>query len=126
MRNEDMKGAGREFAGKQVGGILFEPYTLAATGSLTFREVNMLANHLFCSSKLFWCDDSTLPSETLFTGSLQNRFSIISLEGSNSVEEDTFETSPWICTWLLLLELRGSQGSQKICLRRGLGMQLCL
>lgn len=80
----------------------------------------------FVPAKLAWCDDSTLHSETLLAGNLQDGFSVASLESSNSVGEETVETSPWICTWLLWLELRGSEGSQEICLGRSLGVQLWL
>lgn len=112
--------------GRELTGIPCEPHSLAAAGSLTLREANPSWQiTFFVAAKLFCCDDSTVPGETLFTESLQNRFSVLSLEGSDSVAEDAFETSPWICTWLLLLELRGTRGSQEICLGRGLGAQLC-
>lgn len=128
--NGDIQSQGRVLREVRIGGeftgIPCEPRSLAAAGSLTLREANLSWQiTFFVAAKLFCCDDSTVPSETLFTESLRNRFSVLSLEGSGSVAEDTFEASPWICTWLLLPELQGIRGSQEIFLGRALGMQLC-
>lgn len=41
MRNENWKGIGREFTCRQAGGIRFEPHILVASGSQTFRAMNL-------------------------------------------------------------------------------------
>lgn len=125
MRNENWKGIGREFTCRQAGGIRFEPHILVASGSQIFRAMNLgWQTIFFVPTLLLWY--MKISQWNAAHRSLQNRFGFISIECSNSVEEDAIETSPWLCTWLLLLEPRVIPGSQKICMRRGLGVQLCL
>lgn len=49
----------------------------------------------------------------MLAGSPQDGFVAASLEGSDSVGEETEETSPRICTWLLQPELQTAQAPRK-------------